>query len=922
MLSMVFSLRLLTNEEIIDMKYKELFGNSITEDIDEIKRDIDEDAGVVFVYSGAGTLYDYIDALYDKGRGLDAEYLYKFKICYEKKDLRISYSARGGKRIREIISMSSLVNELDGRNPCKIIVESNDRVQLAFIVQQLIFIEYPLEKVDILLRKEEKDADKTKRFMKNVGELLKGCETAIRRLITLRDDVETERDDNNPTKAERLKDIDDALDSCTSIKAQILKSIDVELKFAVAASKKAGKSVIVNCFLGEQIAPTSTELATPNNCFYKKSPDSLYHLQLEGSAQQDFDTREEIHDVINGHFRAAQNNKEQGYALPDMHIGYVTDENNFSSYTIFDTAGPDAAGTTHADVAEKAMQRCDVAVFAIDYSKYLTTSEEDYLRRVKEMFTAQNKFHSLIFALNKIDVRYTDTESPKSFVMSVDFLKTRLANIDEAYRDCIIFPTCSLEYFSAIEAEKAGVTELDAENNLPIGEMKRIKFAHKDVSALAWLHTHSENLEYYHGIQTISYDVFKKDSGIPALMSYVSYVAQSKARDEIVNNVTFEISSHKMKIQGVLDYIANIEALINADDEKISEISRIITDYTDAVQDILSTNFKQDDLNELAVNSLLRTFGGDYDAFIAYQRKSLEPVCEKKSVAEAMYSAMVEAIWKKVEGVEEMDGSQIDRLFSTADFKTIANQIAKQRVELAAKTTFEQLSKLSREVKVIVRRRQGLLRQESNLCRERLVKEHINLDLPELPEFEFATKMTPPSEVIVQVGYIDFNLYHNLSVLFEKKFWKNISTFFKRHFGNATEKDYKLRFSAPRVCFLQTCKENLMASFKNAVYENGIAEELRDKLTESVVDQYMNSLIYELKQAFENMNSTYMFYIERFRSAVDDRDKYKAEIELYNLRKANILAISEYTSEFMGTWNNIIQDFILDEETENNPVLF
>ena len=183
------------------------------------------------------------------------------------------------------------------------------------------------------------------------------------------------------------------------------------------------------------------------------------------------------------------------------------------------------------------MQRCDVAVFAIDYAKHLTTSEEDYLHRVKEMFTAQNKFHSLIFALNKIDIRYTDTESPKSFVMSVDFLKTRLANIDEAYRDCIIFPTCSLEYFSAIEAEKAGVTELNAENNLPIEEMKRVKFAHRNVKALAWLHNHSENLDYYHGIKNISYDVFKKDSGMPALMSYVSYVAQSKARDEIVNNV-------------------------------------------------------------------------------------------------------------------------------------------------------------------------------------------------------------------------------------------------------------------------------------------------------------------------------------------------------------------------------------------------
>ena len=64
------------------MKYKELFGNSIKDDIDEIKREIDEDQSIVFVYSGVGTLYDYIDALYDKGRGLDAEYLYKFTIFW------------------------------------------------------------------------------------------------------------------------------------------------------------------------------------------------------------------------------------------------------------------------------------------------------------------------------------------------------------------------------------------------------------------------------------------------------------------------------------------------------------------------------------------------------------------------------------------------------------------------------------------------------------------------------------------------------------------------------------------------------------------------------------------------------------------------------------------------------------------------
>jgi hypothetical protein len=96
---------------------------------------------------------------------------------------------------------------------------------------------------------------------------------------------------------------------------------------------------------------------------------------------------------------------------------------------------------------------------------------------------------------------------------------------------------------------------------------------------------------------------------------------------------------------------------------------------------------------------------------------------------------------------------------------------------------------------------------------------------------------------------------------------------------------------------------------------------MRDKLTKSVVDQYMNDLINELKQAFENMNETYMFYIERFRSAVDDRDKYKEEIELYALRKSNIMAIGDCTREFMDTWGVIIRDFIEDEETDKTPVL-
>ena len=902
------------------MRYIELFGNSIKADIENIQNAIDSDNSVVFVYSGTDTLYDYITALNDKGRGLDSDYLYKFKVCYENENLRVSYS-RGDKSSREILSMSSLINELDVNSNCRIIVEDDDRVQLAFIVQQLIFIEYPLEKVDILLRKEERDAAKTKRFMNHVNELSEGCDNAVKRLQALLYQVECESDDDNPTKAERYKDIKDALDSCFVIKDQIKKSIDVELKFAVAASKKAGKSVIVNCFLGEQVAPTSTELATPNNCFYKKSLDNKYHLQLEGSSIQTFDTCEEIYDVINENFRSAQNNKDQGFTLPDMHISYVTEENNFSSYTIFDTAGPDAAGTKHEEVAREAMKKCDVAVFAIDYSKYLTTSEEQYLKEVKSMFTAQNKFHSLIFALNKIDVRYTDVESPKSFVMSVDFLKTRLANIDEAYRDCIIFPTCSLEYFSAIQAERAGVSELNAENNLPIGEIKRIKFAHKNVPALAWLHTHSENLEYYHGIQNISYDVFKKDSGMPALMSYVSYVAQSKARDEIVNNVTFEIANQKVKIQAVLDYIANIEALINADDEKISQISDIITDYTNTVQEIVVPEFSESDLSILESDSILRSFDGDYDKVIAHQKKAVEYCYEKNSVAEAMYAQTVESIWSKLVKYEEITGNQIDGLFKTSDFKVVANKVAQNRVEDAANKTFAQLSKIGKEVKKIVDCRQKKLSDASDECRNDLLKEHINIELPLLPEFEFATQMTPPTNIIVEVGDVQLGLYDKLSSIFQTKVFGNIRIWFSKLFGNASEKDYKRTRTASKKEFLSTCEEKLKKEFKYEVYENEIHNVLGRKLNDVVIEQYMNSLINELKQVLNNMNDTYMTCIVRFRAAVDDREKYKTEIEQYKLRKSAIISVGECTSDFMNIWNNIILDFEEKDEMDSEKVL-
>ena len=144
----------------------------------------------------------------------------------------------------------------------------------------------------------------------------------------------------------------------------------------------------------------------------------------------------------------------------------------------------------------------------------------EYLKEMGTTFTSRRTNSPLIVALNKIDARYNDPKQFKSVVEATDFIKIRLGKLAEEYRDCVIFPTCALEYLCAVEAEDAGITELRVPTSAK--DMKKIRFSHKDVPALAILHEHAENLEYYRGIKEFSYDVFKRDSGMPALMSYVS----------------------------------------------------------------------------------------------------------------------------------------------------------------------------------------------------------------------------------------------------------------------------------------------------------------------------------------------------------------------------------------------------------------
>ena len=374
-------------------------------------------------------LHEYIDKL-----NLEDSALFKFKVCYEIKGLKVTYHKDGIST--PCSKMSELVQLIDKTIKQDVIIENDNRTDLSNIVQQLIYLSVPLDNVRVMTRREINDADKINRFNQNSNELLQEVNYAYENIQRLELDSNFSKTRDNITKSFEI------------IQENIKIVQDTTLKVAVAASKKSGKSVIVNSMLEQEIAPTSLELATPNNCIYSLSNDSKYHLN-----DKSFETKKDIYDAIEKEFKEAQMNSRENFTLPEMDIRYVPNNDNFAKYKIYDTPGPDLAGAIgHTNAAKKAMQEVDVVIFAIDYTKYLTDSEEKYLKEVKEIFNNNGKFYSLIFTVNKIDQCYTSKDGNKSIIRILDFIRSKIIAIDEKFKDCIIMGTSSLIYFNCIEA--------------------------------------------------------------------------------------------------------------------------------------------------------------------------------------------------------------------------------------------------------------------------------------------------------------------------------------------------------------------------------------------------------------------------------------------------------------------------------------
>lgn len=557
-----------------------------------------DNQGIFILMNQKEKLDVYLGAMHED-MGLTNKDLSRLKICrqfiFSKEEENVVSVVFGGEdqgQKQYVNSMLELLKVLDPTKKSMITIENDDRALLAEIMQQLVYIEYNISNFEIRLANEVRDANKTEIFMKNIDEILRQIHIAGENIRQMQ--VDEKLTETVEKVGEFFKEIE----------SQAEKAKKIEMKIAVAASKKTGKSVIANSMFGMELAPTSLEMATPNTCIYKKSKNNKFSVTI-GDQKKEFDQKDEICKYIGNKFREAQNDPSHRFAIEDMVIEYPTNRNNFESYTIYDTPGPDAAGTDHHKSTYKAVEECDVIIFAIDFSKYLTNSEEKFLSDVKKIFEEKGKFHTLIFCINKIDLMFQDKE-PVSKIKKIEFIRNRLQAIDEKYKDCVLFGTSALNYFNTLEIEEKedqyevlrGIGEIDLAKNRDFFDDANDEIKDDETTTiLSNIEGTVKDLRRQLKYNSVTIDTIQDFSGMPQLLNYVSYIAKNKARKEIVNSITYAISNQMSQIRDEINRRENLRIYIQANEEKKRKIKEALRYYNQKFHQIAaSDNFTKEDI--------------------------------------------------------------------------------------------------------------------------------------------------------------------------------------------------------------------------------------------------------------------------------------------------------------------------------------
>ena len=515
------------------LRLSKVIGVGVLEVVTALKEFEEE---VVFILNENILIFKFIENLSSNGVTLNRlkivnEINFNFKVL-----LKDKYS---GEIIAEVESLSEALENIDTSESDRYMLilstDDKDRHFISEIIQQFIYIDLH---IDVMLEKEEKDRNAVAAFKGYFNEIKTSLKAARKRIFDA-----SAKDLHQSMNYKFIRIIDE-------IESMVLEAEDRDLTVAVMATKKSGKSVIVNSFLGNDYAPTSFELPTPNSIIYKCNNDDKIVLSYR-NGYKEFPNVDLLRNYVEGIYKNAEFDIKRGQPVEDMYIHYRNENQNLNTFTLIDTPGPNLAGSNHKEIAYKWIEVADVIIFVIDYSKYLTNDEENYLRDIKTVFDKYNKSHSFIVIVNKIDLLYASGEK-NSVVRFLDFLKFKLKEL--GYNGFVIFAASALQYFSAAKVPKLkGCEHLyeEASDRL-IRELRKCKsnyIGRKEMSLIRILEDYLRDLEDYQGIIDADLNTILEKSGITRVMNYTNYIATQKASMELFKAIMRKIDDRFVNIK-------------------------------------------------------------------------------------------------------------------------------------------------------------------------------------------------------------------------------------------------------------------------------------------------------------------------------------------------------------------------------------
>jgi small GTP-binding protein len=491
---------------------------------------------VVFILSENSSIFTFIEKLSINGVDLNRlkivnEISFNFRVLLKDKN--------NGEIIAEARSLSKVLEHINtaeiNRYMLVLITDEKDRDVVSDIMQQFVYLDLH---IDVMLEKEEYERNAVKAFRENLNKIKVALKVARQGVYEAPADKKLQGGKNKFVNA--IDDIECILQEAEKRQHTV----------AVMATKKAGKSVIVNSFLGNEYAPTSFELATPNSIIYKSSNENKIELKYRNDIKE-FESVDLIRNHVESIYKNAELEIKAEEPLEDMHIEYKKEKQSLNNFTIIDTPGPNLAGSNHKEIAYKWIETADVIVFTIDYTKYLTTDEENYLRDIKTFFDKYDKSHSLIVIVNKIDLLYTSGEK-NSVVRFLDFLQFKLKEL--GYKGFVIFAASALQYFSAVKVPKLqGCEHLhEVKSEELMRKLRKCKSSYmgqKEMSLIRTLEDYIRDIEDYHGIKDAClYEVMEK-SGMTRVIDYTNYITTQRANFELFKAVMRRIDDRFVNIK-------------------------------------------------------------------------------------------------------------------------------------------------------------------------------------------------------------------------------------------------------------------------------------------------------------------------------------------------------------------------------------